>query len=229
MTPIVYSHRDGFQQRPFALPDGATEILLVRHGASQNLEEGKLFELHEGHGNPHLSPEGEAQAQLIGKRLENEKPDKLFVTPLRRTHETAAPFVASTGMSYTIIPELIEVYLGEWEGGEFRRRSAAGDPIALKIFDEQRWDVIPGAEPAEDFAKRIRAGIDRIVAETGPNATAAAVLHGAAIGEVCRQATDSRRLAFVHSDNASVSRLIIYEDGRWMLRSFNDISHLSAG
>jgi probable phosphoglycerate mutase len=225
----VYSHQDGFQQRPFALPEGATEILLVRHGASQNLDEGMIFPLLEGRGNPHLSPEGRAQAELIGKRLENETVDKLFVTPLRRTHETAAPFVASSGMTYTIIPELIEVCLGDWEGGEFRRRSAAGDPIALKIFDDQRWDVIPGAEPADEFAARIRTGINRVVAETGPNATAAAILHGAAIGEVCRQATDSRPLAFVHSDNASVSRLIVYPDGRWLLRSFNDISHLIAG
>jgi probable phosphoglycerate mutase len=39
-------------------------------------------------------------------------------------------------------------------------------------------------------------------------------------------ATDSRPFAFVHADNGSVSRLVIGSDGRWLLRSFNDISHL---
>jgi probable phosphoglycerate mutase len=46
------------------------------------------------------------------------------------------------------------------------------------------------------------------------------------IGQLCRQATDSRPFAFVHADNGSVSRLVVLPDGRWLLRSFNDISHL---
>jgi probable phosphoglycerate mutase len=52
-------------------------------------------------------------------------------------------------------------------------------------------------------------------------------VHGAVIGELCRQATDSRAFAFVHSDNGSISRLVVLADGRWQLRSFNDISHLA--
>jgi probable phosphoglycerate mutase len=46
------------------------------------------------------------------------------------------------------------------------------------------------------------------------------------IGQLCRQATDSRPFAFVHSDNGSISRLVVFDDGRWLLRSFNDIAHL---
>ena len=54
-----------------------------------------------------------------------------------------------------------------------------------------------------------------------------AFLHGGVIGEVCRQATESRPFAFVHSDNGSVSRLVVRASGRWQLRSFNEVSHLS--
>jgi probable phosphoglycerate mutase len=95
------------------------------------------------------------------------------------------------------------------------------------MFAEQRWDVIPGGESMESLGGRVRASIERIVAETGPDAVAAAVVHGAVIGELCRQATDSRAFAFVHSDNGSISRLVVLADGRWQLRSFNDISHLA--
>jgi probable phosphoglycerate mutase len=49
------------------------------------------------------------------------------------------------------------------------------------------------------------------------------------IGELCRQATGSRPFAFVHSDNCSVSRLVVLPDGRWLLRSFNDTAHLDGG
>jgi probable phosphoglycerate mutase len=52
------------------------------------------------------------------------------------------------------------------------------------------------------------------------------VVHGAVIGELCRQATDSRPFAFVHADNGSLSRLVVFPGGRWLLRSFNHISHL---
>jgi probable phosphoglycerate mutase len=55
---------------------------------------------------------------------------------------------------------------------------------------------------------------------------AVTVAHGGVIGEICRQATGSRPFAFVHSDNGSISRLVVHDGGRWMLRSFNDVCHL---
>ena len=36
----------------------------------------------------------------------------------------------------------------------------------------------------------------------------------------------SRPFAFIHADNGSVSRLVVFADGHWLLRSFNEISHL---
>jgi 2,3-bisphosphoglycerate-dependent phosphoglycerate mutase len=48
------------------------------------------------------------------------------------------------------------------------------------------------------------------------------------IGEVCRQATESRPFAFIHADNGSLSRLVILPGGRWLLRSFNDTAHLAS-
>jgi probable phosphoglycerate mutase len=80
----------------------------------------------------------------------------------------------------------------------------------------------------EDFAERVRSGIDRVVERTGPGRVAAAVVHGGVIGEACRQATESRPFAFVHSDNGSLTRLVVLDGGRWLLRSFNDTSHLAS-
>jgi hypothetical protein len=31
----------------------------------------------------------------------------------------------------------------------------------------------------------------------------------------------------VHMDNGSVSRLVVHASGKWMLRSFNETSHLA--
>ena len=215
-----------YPQRAWALPDDATEVLLVRHGASQDAIPGEPFEMVEGHADPALSAIGEQQAALVGARLAADPPDTLFVTSLRRTVQTAAPLVAATGLEPTVIPELSEVHLGEWEGGELRIRTAHGDPLVRTIFEEQRWDVIPGAEPMEAFATRTRAGLLRVVELTGPGRVAVAVVHGGVIGELTRQATSSPRLSFIHAENTSITRIVVFADGRWLLRSFNDTSHL---
>jgi probable phosphoglycerate mutase len=215
-----------YPQRAWTLPDDATEVLLVRHGASQDAVGGESFEMLEGHGNPPLSDLGRRQAELVGARLVQSPPDALFITILQRTAQTAAPLIAATGLEATVIGELAEVRLGEWEGGEMRVRAAQGDPLVARVFAEQRWDIVPGAEPAEAFADRCRAGIERVVSLTGPGKVAVAVVHGGVIGELARQATDAPRLAFVHAENTSISRLVVFADGRWLLRSFNDTAHL---
>ena len=87
----------------------------------------------------------------------------MFVTPLRRTAETAAPLCGRTGLEPTVVEDLREVHLGELEGGEFRIRAAQGDPLVRRVFTEQRWDVIPGAEPMHVLASRVRRGVAAIV------------------------------------------------------------------
>jgi probable phosphoglycerate mutase len=219
--------RDSFEQSPYELPPGSTEVVLVRHGASEAAVVGSKFPLVDGHSNPALSAPGRAQAEMVAAGLGGDEFSGLFVSNLRRTQETAAPLAEATGMEARVIPELREVYLGDFEGGEYRIRAGRGDPIIKRVFEEERWDAIPGGESWQDFGARISAGIGQIVAAVGPNTSAVAVVHGAVIGQICRQATESRPFAFVHSDNCSVSRLVVFEDGRWLLRSFNDISHLT--
>ncbi len=208
------------------MPPDATEVVLVRHGASAPVVPGERFPLVLGRGDPPLSPEGEAQAAAVAERLCAEPLSALFVTPLQRTAQTAAPLAARTALEPAAIEDLCEISLGEWEGGEFRIRMADGDPLARRVVDEERWDVIPGAEAPDAVAARVRAGVEAIVAATGPGNVAAAVVHGGVIGEICRQATSSRPFAFVHADNGSITRLVVLGDGRWLLRSFNDVAHL---
>jgi probable phosphoglycerate mutase len=216
-----------YHQRGFVLPPNATEVVLVRHGASEPAVAGQRFPLLDGHGDPALAAEGEVQAALVAERLAGEPLSGLFVTTLKRTAQTAAPLAARLGLEPVVIPDLREVRLGDWEGGEFRVRMAEGDPVALQAVTEERWEVIPGAETMESLATRVRAGIEAVVAAVGVGVTVAAFVHGGVIGEACRQATGSRAFAFVHSDNGSLTRLVVLDSGRWLLRTFNDTAHLA--
>ena len=90
---------------------------------------------------------------------------------------------------------------------------------------EQRWDVIPGAEPADDFASRVRRGIERIAAAHSDELVVA-VVHGGVIGEVMSIASGGTAFSFGGADNASISHLVVHGE-RWLVRCFNDTSHLS--
>jgi probable phosphoglycerate mutase len=168
---------------------------------------------------------GRHQAELVGARLGHELFDAVYVSNLQRTPQTAAPLVERTGMTPVVDPDLREVFLGEWEGGLLRQKAADQDPIMLRVFAEQRWDVIPGAESRAEFGGRLRRAVERITA-AHPGGRVAVFSHGAAIGELLAQATGSEPFAFLGADNASISKLVV-TDGRWVLRGYNDTSHLT--
>ena len=214
-----------YRQHRFRPPPGACEILLVRHGESAPARPGQPFELVDGHGDPPLSELGRWQAERLGERLVDEEIHAVYVTTLRRTRETAQPFLdRSPHLSPVVEPDLREVHLGEWEGGLFRQKVAEGDPIASRLFTEERWDVIPGAEPNDVFAGRVRGALARL-ADRHRDQRIVAVSHGGVIGMALHLATGSRPFALAGADNASVHHLVIVGD-RWILRRFNDTSHL---
>jgi probable phosphoglycerate mutase len=213
-----------FPQGRFRAPVGACDLLLVRHGQSEDAVEGQDFARFEGHADPPLSALGREQAQRLAARLVTEHIDAVYVTSLRRTAETAAPLAAATGHVPVVEHDLREIYLGEWEGWVFEQKFVDRDPLALQLVEAERWDLIPGCEPIDGFADRVRAGIGRI-AVAHPDERVLVVVHGGVIGEVLAQASGSRPWAFIGADNASISHVVV-TDTRWVVRRFNDTTHL---
>lgn len=216
-----------FRQSRFRRPPGACEMLLVRHGESAPAVDGEPFPLVDGHGDPPLDPVGEAQADRVAARLEREQLAAIYATNLCRTQQTAQPLAERLGLDVRIEPDLREVFLGDWEGGVFRKHVAEGHPIAQQMYAAGRWDVIPNAEPADDFAARVRAGIHRI-AEAHPDAMVAVFVHGGVIGQVIAEASGARPFSFTGGDNGGISHIVVSGD-RWIIRRFNDTGHLSEG
>jgi len=214
-----------FRQVRFVRPPGATDILLVRHGESAAARPDAPFALVDGQGDPELHPDGRLQAESVAERLVDEDIAAIYVTTLRRTVQTAAPLAERLGLTPIVESDFREVHLGDWEGGVYRSRVAAGDPLLADIFDQQRWDVIPGAEPAGAFESRVGAALERVAA-AHPERVVAVFTHGGVIGEALAQVTSSARLAFSAADNASISHLIV-GPGHRAVRCFNDTSHLA--
>jgi len=214
-------------QRPFAPPADATEVLLARHGSAGGALADGAPALVGGHTDVPLTALGHLQAMALAERLLGVPLAGVFVTTLRRTAETAAPLAAAAGLDPVVVPPLREVFLGDWEGGEFAVRMANADPKMAEVFERQQWDVIPGAEPADVFAARVREGLEAVADAIGPGATGLVIAHGGVVAEACRQATGSEPFAFINVDNASLSRLVRLASGRWLLLGFNDTAHLA--
>lgn len=213
-----------YRQVQFQAPPGSTEIVLVRHGESAPADPLRPFAMVDGRGDPPLSPLGRQQAILVADRLATTHIDAIYVTTLRRTSETAAPLAARLGLVPVTEPDLAEVKLGIWDGGVYRQRVAERDPLVARMFSEERWNVIPGAESNEELGQRVRSAIVRI-AEAHPDQRVVCFAHGGTIGAVLALATLSRPFAFTGSDNAAISTIVVLGD-RWLVRDFNVRSHL---
>lgn len=185
------------------------------------------FPLVDGHGDPPLyEPDGVEQAERACRRLidSGEEFAAVYVTTLQRTRQTAQVLLDHLGVDPIVEPDLREVFLGEWEGGEFRKRAAERDPAIVEMWTAESWEKIPGAEKDVDFAARVRRAIERI-AEKHPDETVAVFTHGGVIGQVLVEATGSRGFAFTGSDNCGITHIVVTPD-RWVVRAYNDTGHL---
>lgn len=91
-----------------------TTILLVRHGVTSTtgtLLPGRAPGLH-------LSERGVEQAIAVAERIGalDKKPVALYVSPLERTRETAAPIAKALGLRAQIDKGLLECDFGDWTG-----------------------------------------------------------------------------------------------------------------
>ncbi len=153
-------------------------LLLLRHGQTPSNVEGILDAAYPG---PGLTPLGRAQAEAVPAALAQERIDGLHVSPLLRTHETAAPLAAALGISPQITRGLEEISAGDLQG----RRDE--DAVHVYRSGQARWaggDLtggLPGGESGEQFWGRFNGALRHIARVHGPDATVVSVSHGAAI------------------------------------------------
>ena len=213
-----------FHHYSFTPHAGALDLLLVRHGECEPAIAGHPFSLVDGHGDPALHADGAAQAITVGARLRDEPLMPLYVTILRRTHQTVAPLEVHLGLTPVIEADFREVYFGDWEGGLFRIKATQSAPEALRARAQQDWGEIPGAETCAALQSRVSNALWRL-AERHPDQQISAFGHGRVIGAALAVATGAQNFAFNGSANGAISRLVLTE-GRMVLRGFNDCAHL---
>ncbi len=200
------------------------QLLLIRHGQASY---GQVDY-------DRLTPRGIEQARALGRHLAGARLDALYVGPLRRQLETAAFAAEAAGGALPAARELAE--LAEYPAFEIVKQfpgEAFHEVLNRWSRDEHAFD---GVERVGVFAARVRAGLERIVADVksggrigivtsaGPIGVALGLVFGATPHHMVRASSTVR--------NASISELKIrtadfaWHPERVALVSFNSTAHL---
>ena len=138
-----------------------TTVLLVRHGKTATtgtILPGRASGLH-------LSDEGEAQAERVALRLGEiaKRPSALYVSPLERTRETAAPIARVLKLRAVADKGLIECDFGDWTGmklATLRRR-----PEWRSVQNSPSTFRFPSGESFTEMQLRMWSTVERLAAK----------------------------------------------------------------
>jgi 2,3-bisphosphoglycerate-dependent phosphoglycerate mutase len=136
------------------------EIVLVRHAEPEWVRDGLQVE------NPPLTERGHRQAERLGAMLADESFDEVFVSPLVRARQTAAPILERLGHREVIDNWLEEIRDPGWHGSPAEKAEQAYREMRERPI-EHRWSGLDGGEPVRDFTDRIRLGASMFLAERG--------------------------------------------------------------
>jgi broad specificity phosphatase PhoE len=200
-------------------PTSVTEVLLVRHARSADVVPGTA-EAED----PVLHADAAAQTVAVARRLAPKRIDAVYTSRLRRAVLTAEAIALPHGLPVAIEDDLEEVLLGEWSGGEFRRRAAARDPEWLAWVRTGRWDGIPGCEGDAALRLRLRRTVDRLAA-AHVGGTIVVVSHGGAINAYLADVLGIERSLWLTVENTSITVVRVGPDGPYVIVA-NDCTHL---
>jgi broad specificity phosphatase PhoE len=143
-------------------PRSATAtVVLVRHAQSEWNASGRW----QGHADPPLSPEGEAQARALAERMRGQAASLLVSSDLRRAVQTAAPLAEVLGLEHRVDAALRELDVGRWSG-LVRDEIEALDAAALARFESGDPAFRPGdGESRAALRRRARRAIRHWIAE----------------------------------------------------------------
>lgn len=193
------------------------ELILVRHGLPERKE------LTTGIADPELTADGRRQAELMAAYLATESIDAVYVSPLRRARQTAAPLEHELGIAATVVDDVAEYDRDASEYIPIEELKAAGDPR----FYDMTSGAWGGSDPRDEFDARVTAAIDGLI-DAHPGDRIAVVCHGGVINLVLAQVLgiDSDGPGFFYPNYTSIHRVAASRSGIRSVVTINETSHL---
>ena len=173
-----------------------------------------------------LTEHGREQARRLGARLAGISWGAVFRSPLGRTAETAA--LVAPGYEAKVIPGLIEIDYGEWEGLSPQQAEARNPQRYREWVEDPSLMSPPGGETAAQVAARVLAALGEIARAPGP---VLAVSHKATLrilGAALTGAPIGKYRTRWPQDECALNLIELRPGKEPFLRLWNDTSHLGA-
>ena len=193
------------------------ELVIARHALPVRIEGA------EGPADPQLSERGLLQAEKLAEYLADEHIDAIWVSPMRRARETAAPLAARLGLTPTV-----DERLAEWD-----RDASSYIPVEeLKATNHPHWQAMQkgewhGSGDPEEFRTGVIEAFERIIgAHSGQRV--AVICHGGVIGAYLGSVLGMQgsKMGFFHPEYTSIHRVLAASSGERNMRCINEIAHL---
>lgn len=196
------------------------QITFLRHGETEHNAEGRW----QGHAAGRLSELGREQAVLVGERLAGRAFDRVIVSDLERTRQTAA----LAGFNATPDEVWREIDVGDWAGRP-HTEVAESDGGALSAMRRGEDVKLGGGESVRQFTARVKEAFDDLASAMEEDERVLVITHG---GVIWALAASHWGLPFPNPKMSSVSNtsLTTFDKwfGRWHLSTYNDAGHLGA-
>jgi 2,3-bisphosphoglycerate-dependent phosphoglycerate mutase len=193
----------------------AVELILVRHGLPVRIDDA------DGPADPPLSDDGRAQAVRLANWLAKDPIDAVYVSPMRRAVETAAPLADALGVEPVVDEELAEFDRDAHFYIPLEELKAAGDPRYLAMIRGEA----DGEVDQETFREVVAVAVERIV-EAHAGDVVAAVCHGGVINAWASHVLGLPSPLFFEPYYTSVNRFLASSRGHRSVVSLNDLGHL---
>ena len=150
----------------------------------------------------------------------------LYTSDLKRAAETAAPIAELTGVVAKPVPELREIFLGEWEGLHTEEVAQRYPELWAKWTVEPSWDLVPAGEGDSAFESRVGSALQQIFAKH-PHEEVVVVTHGGVIQIALHAVVGRPSKGFFPFRISNTSITVIEKrEGRMVVDRVNDVGHL---
>lgn len=203
------------------------EIYFIRHGETL----WNTLKIFQGSSDSPLTELGISQAEKLSKRLKDVEFTEFYSSPMGRTIQTSKIIMGDRKQELKFIEEFREISMGDMEGVP-RQEFENTHPKEFFDFFNNPVDYNPTVYNGENYyqvIERVKKGLEKLLSYHKDNDRVAVVTHGVTLKALFHIITGENMAdlgAAKVPQNTSVS-IVEYKDGKFEVKLFSDISHLS--
>jgi broad specificity phosphatase PhoE len=149
-----------------------TRLIIVRHGRT----EWNRVERFRGRADIGLDEVGMKQAEAAAKRIGDWQTSAIYSSPLRRALTTAEIIASPLGLNVQLIPGIIDIDYGEWQGLSTEDVVARNGHLYSQWIESPHKVKFPGGESFAEVRERAASAVDELV-QQHPKETIVLVSH----------------------------------------------------